>query len=197
MIGFVTRPLALLVMLFALAIALIRAQPYDDSDIRAFFTPPPGCEPPCWQGIRPGVTTLSEANAVIQRYGILEGPPTIQRWEWNESKPVFIRSRVGRLVAWNEIVYQVELPDVIGLSDVLITFGRPAWGRMRYDQMETIHSVYYELYYPELGNRPLIIDADCRTPLMQITVSYRVQEGDPPVHGDTYDLPRWLYTYCN
>jgi hypothetical protein len=198
MIAYVVRSIAVLVSVFALAIGLIRAQPYDTDEIRAFFIPPPGCEPPCWMGIRPGTTTLDEAKAVIEAYyGVLQGPPTVQRWEWNEATPLFIRSKVGRLVLWDEVVLQIELPDVIGLSDVLITFGTPAWGRMRYDQMETIHSVYYELYYPELGNRPLIVDADCRTPLTQIMVSYRVQEGSPPPHGETYDLPRWLHTYCD
>ena len=197
MISFVVKAVAILVSLFMLAIGLIRAQPYNDSEIRAFFMPPPGCELPCWQGIRPGVTTIDEAKAVIENFGMLQGPPTVQRWEWNEVSPLFIRSNVGRLVSWDEVVYQVDLPDVIGLSDVLITFGRPAWGRMRYDQMETMHSVYYELYYPELGYRPLIVDADCRTPMMQITVSYMVREGDPPPHGETYDLPRWLHTYCD
>jgi hypothetical protein len=86
-------------------------------------------------------------------------------------------SKLGRLVLWDEIVLQVELPDVIGLTDVLITFGRPAWGRIRYDLMETRRSLYYELYYPELGYRPLVIDGDCKTPLAQMTVSYSAREG--------------------
>jgi hypothetical protein len=196
-IALLVRSAALLLLAFALVIGVIRAQPYHDNAIRAFFTPPEGCAPPCWQGIRPGITTLEEARAVLEHYGILQGPPTVQRWEWNETAPPFVRSSVGRLVLWDRIVYQVDLPDVIGLSDVLITFGRPAWGRMRYDLMDTRRALYYELYYPELDYRPLIVDGDCTTPLMQLTVSYSVREGNPPIHGDTFDLLHWLYMYCS
>ena len=38
---------------------LIRAQPYDSGALAAFFAPPEGCPAPCWQGIRPGLTTAS------------------------------------------------------------------------------------------------------------------------------------------
>src|SRR5690606_25048567 len=60
------RPILLLTLLAALTIVLIRAQPYDDSDLRAFLTPPEGCPAPCFMGIRPGVTTVEEAIAILE-----------------------------------------------------------------------------------------------------------------------------------
>lgn len=54
-------------LLFTVCIALIRAQPYDDSELRAFLTPPEGCPAPCFMGIRPGVTTMEEAIAVLEQ----------------------------------------------------------------------------------------------------------------------------------
>ena len=88
--------LALLVSVVCVTpIALIRAQPYDDSELRAFLTPPEGCPAPCFMGIRPGVTTTEEAIA------ILEGHEWVQEikvatdksliWiEWNALTPLSI-----------------------------------------------------------------------------------------------------------
>src|SRR5262245_5414800 len=46
--------------LFTAALLVIRVQPYDDHDLRAFLTPPYGCPTPCWMGIRPGTTPVSD-----------------------------------------------------------------------------------------------------------------------------------------
>jgi hypothetical protein len=37
-----------LLLVFTAAILLIHLQPYDDSDLRAFLTPPDGCPAPCF-----------------------------------------------------------------------------------------------------------------------------------------------------
>lgn len=52
-------------------LALIRAQPYDDSELRAFLTPPEGCPAPCFMGIRPGVTTVEEALDLLAKQSIV------------------------------------------------------------------------------------------------------------------------------
>ena len=61
---YLTLASVLLGLLFAAA-AVIRAQPYDDSELRAFLTPPEGCPAPCFMGIRPGVTTREEALTIF------------------------------------------------------------------------------------------------------------------------------------
>jgi hypothetical protein len=67
--------------LCTLTLAAIRAQPYDDSELRAFLLPPEGCAAPCFMGIRPGVTTGDEAIAILERTGWIAqmdvGNPTI------------------------------------------------------------------------------------------------------------------------
>jgi hypothetical protein len=55
--------------MFAVCIGLIRAQPYNDAELRDFLLPPERCPAPCWQGIRPGVTTVDEAVAILEATG--------------------------------------------------------------------------------------------------------------------------------
>jgi hypothetical protein len=84
-----------LTLLFTTCIGLIRAQPYDDSDLRAFLTPPDGCPMPCFIGIRPGVTTADEAIALLQASERIaemnvnlhpdSGEITSVRWTWSDA----------------------------------------------------------------------------------------------------------------
>jgi hypothetical protein len=54
------RVVIALTLLFMLPILLIRAQPYNASLLRSALLPE-DCAPPCFMGLRPGDTTLSEA----------------------------------------------------------------------------------------------------------------------------------------
>lgn len=47
-------------------ILLIRAwSPYADDDVRAFLLPPEDCAPPCFLGVRPGVTRSVRAREIL------------------------------------------------------------------------------------------------------------------------------------
>jgi hypothetical protein len=54
-----------LILLFTAALAVIRAQPYDDHELRELLLPA-GCPAPCFMGIRPGVTTVEEAVKILE-----------------------------------------------------------------------------------------------------------------------------------
>src|SRR5579871_5051602 len=57
--------LLLLIMAAALLI-LIRAQRYDGARVSQFFN---ACTPmPCWQGIRPGDTSINEALSILRAH---------------------------------------------------------------------------------------------------------------------------------
>lgn len=82
-------------LLFVATISLIRAQPYDDAEMREFLLPPEGCDVPCWQGIRPGVTTVDEALGILNSlewFGEIHdkslGENVIYAY-WNEPRPSF------------------------------------------------------------------------------------------------------------
>jgi hypothetical protein len=126
-------------LLSAFCIALIRAQPYDDSELRAFLTPPEGCPAPCFMGIRPGVTTWDEAQAILHSNsqvgevnpGIFS--PTYQEatFSWGEEErflldgnPV-VRVFYGNIVAHDGIVHWLSIPTSIQVYEVLLWFGKP------------------------------------------------------------------------
>jgi hypothetical protein len=80
------RPILLLTLLAALPIFLIRAQPYDDSDLRAFLTPPESCPAPCFMGIRPGVMTPEQANRILEQMGWTQ---TDTQWPARSSRSLY------------------------------------------------------------------------------------------------------------
>ena len=49
-----------------LPILLIRAQPYDDSQLNRLLVPPETCDKPCLLGIQPGVTPIMEAQTILE-----------------------------------------------------------------------------------------------------------------------------------
>ncbi len=89
-----------LVLLFAGAIAVIRAQPYDDQTLRTILLPS-DCSTPCFMGIQPGTTRMREA------YHLLENNPWVGQisshidsgcctiamdWQWNGKQPASLEN---------------------------------------------------------------------------------------------------------
>jgi hypothetical protein len=158
LIRFLLKLTLLLTLIFAALVGLIRAQPYDDSELRAFLTPPDGCPMPCWQGIRPGITTFEEVRAIIENHpwitnieyvgSVNESPQSAQIfWDWNGSQPVFASTSGGIVAIENNIVDAITLITLIPLGDVWLSF--PETGRFQYTRGganrlgECIHTVLY------------------------------------------------------
>jgi hypothetical protein len=119
-------------LLFAACIGLIRARPYDDSELRAFLTPPDGCQMPCFMGIRPGVTTREEAfrrlrtddwtNGIVVNY--------VDRivFRWSGLQPGIIREDdYGELVIRDEKVNAIYVSLTTPFADTWLAFGPPDW----------------------------------------------------------------------
>jgi hypothetical protein len=102
----------LLAALLVLPVLLIRAQPYDAQEVQALLTPPEGCPAPCFMGIRPGVTTVTEATDLLRTHAWVEDLTMLgaQRdargrfiysamsWTWSDDSPTEIdRSQPGRI----------------------------------------------------------------------------------------------------
>ena len=154
---------------FLMSIAVIRAQPYDDHDLRAFLTPPDGCPTPCFMGIRPGVTTTEEATAILERHEWVvrvgedyvklmqeetdeELPPLLGTidWQWNGSQPSWIDStRDPRFLDGNRSVIAVVIRTKIPLGDVLLTYGIPVNARLTWSNSDWWgHGFNYDVWYP-------------------------------------------------
>jgi hypothetical protein len=101
-----------LMLLFAGAIAVIRAQPYDDNTIRSILLPA-DCSAPCFMGIRPGTTQIRETYALLEKNPwvggisshIDSGCCTIAlNWRWNGKQPASLENG-------NNTIYFTYDPD--------------------------------------------------------------------------------------
>ncbi len=100
----------LLNTLFVIGVALPHLQPYDDRAFRSIFVSSEDCRLPCWQGIRPGVTSGVEAIAILQNHpwanyvrvrGDLEaGDPGTITWSWSGAQPALLRPMVRVDACW-------------------------------------------------------------------------------------------------
>ena len=140
---FLMKLVFLFTLLFAACIGLIRAQPYDDSELRAFLTPD-DCPMPCIMGIRPGVTTMEEAMAILESHEsvILVNNHTVVNnqsvppkafgditWEWSGLQPSLIdKNVVGQLWIDQGQVARMSIGTRIRLGDIWQLLGQPQHG---------------------------------------------------------------------
>ena len=159
----------LLTLLFLLPVALIRAQPYDDSELRAFLVPPEGCPAPCFMGIRPGVTTTEEAIVILEGHEWVasvgedyvklmrevseeELPPLLGSidWVWNGSQPTWIDSSYKPLLSdGDRVVSAVTIETHIPMGEVLLSYGIPDNTRLVWIRSDWFgRQFHYEVWYP-------------------------------------------------
>ncbi|MCC6803624.1 MAG: hypothetical protein IT319_12135 [Anaerolineae bacterium] len=158
---------ALVIAVFAAAaLALIRMNGYDDTTVSRFFD---SCTPmPCWQGIRPGVTTGEEALVILQNHpwvnaiwGVSgsaypggEVSPLLY-WRWSENYPFagdVPFGQQGIIVTSGGVVQQIFLTADIPFGDLWLALGTPASGAVDYI-FDTPKNILIEntSLFPEVG----------------------------------------------
>jgi hypothetical protein len=87
----------LLLLLLGVLMLLIRAQPYDDHEIRALLLPD-DCTMPCFMGIRPGVTSIDDAVRLLENHAwvkqVARTGMSVQ-WFWNGREPAFLEGTIA------------------------------------------------------------------------------------------------------
>jgi hypothetical protein len=145
MVSLLLRPALGFTALFALFVLLIRAQPYDDSDLRSLLTPPEDCLAPCFLGIRPGVTDAEDALILLEshpwvahvegaqagtRRNALVAPgytAPVVHWTWSDQRPAWLTlGRNGELWLADGKVRASGVAASFRLGDLRLTFGPPA-----------------------------------------------------------------------
>jgi len=134
--GLIFKSALILTLLFTLSIALIRAQRYDNQELRAFLIPS-DCLSPCWQGIRPGETNvfgvmeLLKANKWVSSIHY-ENYSTFSngyiRWNWSGLQPSLIL--VGDSTnLWfdNNIAQNFYVETQVNFGDIWLLLGKPDW----------------------------------------------------------------------
>ncbi|MBI1278944.1 MAG: hypothetical protein GC179_12520 [Anaerolineaceae bacterium] len=163
MLRFYLRPLLVLIALFTAVLLMIRAQPYDDHELRELLLPE-GCPAPCFMGIRPGVTTIDEAIEMLEKSGrikivahdpISDRDTSTLRLAWNRSQLKFIDVDFPLV-----LVFQNTEPKIITLvafrpqktvtlGDFYLLLGKPS----RFNRnIFLTPSMGYDRYYLEVSH---------------------------------------------
>ena len=141
------------ITLFAAALLLIHAQPYDDHELRELLLPE-GCPAPCFMGIRPGVTTFDEtvkllrASSWVDRLTIGEPEPSSSRtaritWIWSETAPYLFKLPPPQFDYGRQGFIDFDDHNLVDrvLIETNIEFGAiwPLWNHQIYYRIETGH----------------------------------------------------------
>lgn len=183
-----TTKLALLVALFmAIPIALIRLQPYDDSELRAFLNPPEGCSAPCFMGIRPRVTSIDEAVRLLEAHSWAQSVtvdyiyldattryPVQVYWEWSGQQPSLINDAGNRaLWLFSRDVVSIDVDTRIAMGELILALGKPDNEHMDYSLDEAGCSFVYNGWYQPLDLTVMATDSCPAGSLYRNKVSLR------------------------
>ncbi len=141
MLRFYLRLTLIPITLLAIILILIHAQPYDDHELRELLLPE-GCPAPCFMGIRPGITTVEQALALLQQNDgvqIIKVDPTevngsasqITRisWSWNTTSsqlsPFIDTQKSGVINVSDGKVYGIDVETSVKLGDYWLVENAP------------------------------------------------------------------------
>jgi hypothetical protein len=186
---------SLLALSLTLFVAVVRFYPRDESEMRRLLAPPDGCAMPCWQGIRPGITTAGDAVAllsqhawggrIIMTYFDAGKGDGIIAWTWNaDGLEEIARLHGVRLHVRDGVVYNISLPPGIPLRDVWLAFGDPSEGEWAIvDRPYTKgYRIQQELSYGDSGVY-VSSRAACPASLNELWDAFStVQLGEPVFH---------------
>ncbi len=154
----------LLTVLWLVPVLLIRAQPYDDGGLWAFLTPPEGCLAPCFMGIRPGVTTVDEAIAILEGHEWVDKVTVEDQggfhlfWTWSGQQPHFIRtSSTGRIrrILFQDVVELISIDTRITIGELYLTLGLPDKVSIQKLEEISIQVLPYRTLYAEYSELSL------------------------------------------
>lgn len=141
MIGLFGRLFLPVWLISVFSILAICFTPYNDSAVRAFLEPSAECSMPCWEGIRPGVTTIEEITQMLEENGWsrdsqfnygMQFDTGLLTWRWrNPPSPLIESRRIG--IAWiqNNVVQWMELPTRLTFGDIWLFFDHPLRGAIQ------------------------------------------------------------------
>ena len=114
-------------------ILLIRAQPFDDRGMHRLLVPPQDCEKPCLLGIQPGITSVAQAQAILEGQAniaqVRREPGVIERYhiDWRcDDMPCACNAQLLLLTDQDRIINWLRIDDYcLRLGDVFPYLGKP------------------------------------------------------------------------
>jgi hypothetical protein len=195
-------------LLFTSVIGLIHARPFQDDSLEAFLAPPSDCPAPCWQGIRPGMTTVTEALDILESHPWIDHVIITERygatrdgfigWAWSGEPPAPIDPRArGAMWVDDDIVRSIRIPTTIPFGALWLRLHRPQKGSfsLALDALAMDHVIIHYAAYTDFFivawnevSCPLRLADFWRTPMvMQFTNSLNSEL------STDYRLPRWAF----
>ena len=116
---------------FAVSIFIIHAQPQRTAGLLAVLPNNGPCPAPCWQNLRPGVTSADEAVALLQQNRwiaeISVEEETIQ-WSWSGQQPPAVNAaEPGTLTIVDQRVSSIRISTNVSMGDMALLMGYPRW----------------------------------------------------------------------
>lgn len=196
--------------LLLLPVLLIRAQPYDDSGLRDFLTPPEGCPAPCFMGIRPGVTTVEQLLTILRQHPWAKpgsadewraayATDPVLIWEWGEAAPDWIDRRENGYVKFiDERVDTLIIGTKLYWGEVVLVMGRPdqyRWNAVYADAASVSSYVYpYEGWYADSAILMVAYRRCRRSRVYGTLVHLQFQAAMPDL--STTSSPSWAVAEC-
>ncbi|MAS36698.1 MAG: hypothetical protein CL610_22025 [Anaerolineaceae bacterium] len=181
MMRMVYRPVLLLLGLLVLPILVIRAQPYDETGLGTFLTPPKDCPAPCLMGIRPGVTPFYQARRILQTHGWIEQVTETQRyrnrwayvfWAWNGSQAYLPAGGLDNALSTDiEVAGDLSIQTRIAPIEIWWFYGPPRWIQQIAVENQRTQFLFG---YPQQKLIVLVELTDCATWLDVLTAPSRL-----------------------
>lgn len=122
------RAAALLSLLLLTLVTVIRAQPYDDTQLRRFLLPPDGCAAPCFLGAQPGAAVDPAVADLAAHDWVAEVSESADFYDiaWSGMQPNFVNAGGSNyLFAPLDRVMLIRLQTRLRLGDIMLALGRP------------------------------------------------------------------------
>lgn len=182
-----------LFLLLALPMLVIRAQRYDDSDVRELLLNN-GCAAPCFLGIQPGITTANDALAILRNSQWVDSASIAYRdsdygggavWSWTKLASPLLGKKQGGFVSSPrngvQVVDLLRITTVVASGDAYLILGTSPFTMIGETGMRD--EAYVARFYPEHGisvwsnfRCPSLNDRIWRRPIM---VQFRISGATP------------------
>jgi hypothetical protein len=168
-------------VVLTVALLLIHAQTNDDRNLRQVLLPE-DCPAPCFMGIRPGVTTLDEALAILTATGWVdhfeyETDETSIDIKWNDSSPTWLprNGARGDTSLWinKGLISQLNFETNLTLGTIQLSIGQIPMQRISLHYFAGRYFLLYSAVYPSKGLN-ISVSKNCDTQQGSITYHDKV-----------------------
>jgi hypothetical protein len=126
MFHFYSRLTLIPLVILSAVLLLIHVQPYDDHNLRELL--PEGCPAPCFMSIRPGLTTMDEAQRLLNENQWVDkitfANDTYIAWTWSGKQPSWInQTPKGSLSGTNDLVTALQVSSLVRFGDMQLDMG--------------------------------------------------------------------------